>query len=160
MHSSLSGLALALAFSNRGPQSTLAGHISPIKVDIKGGVIRYEPFTMKIDKHVLEWEGRVDLVEETVNMRTNVPLAALAHEFKELDSIADKLVVPLLVHGPIDEPKYEIDPEFDFAGAALDAGFRGKLNRVLEDEGIPLGDILGDIFGGKKKKAPEKTDGK
>ena len=65
---------------------------------------------------------------------------------------ADQIIVPLVTRGPLDNLKTEIDPDFDLAGAAFEAGFRGLLNEVLKDEGIPLGDILEGIFGGKKKR--------
>ena len=60
--------------------------------------------------------------------------------------------MPLVTRGQFGNLKTEIDPEFDLAAAAVEAGFRGFLNDILKDEGIPLGDILDDIFKPKKKK--------
>jgi hypothetical protein len=141
-----------LAFFNTG-RPEMPGEIEPIVVRIRKGIVTYERFAVRIDKYTLLWEGSVDLVKQTVDLRTEIPLEGLAMSIKELRGYADEIIVPLVTRGPIDDPTTEIDPDFDLAGAAIKAGVGG----ILEDQGLGgLEDVLGDIFGGKKD--PEKDD--
>ena len=143
------GLLTSLNATNA---STIPGHIEPIVARIRDGVVTYDRFNVKIDKYTLAYSGWIDLNTRKVNLRTEVPLVGLAMSVKELRGYADKIIVPLVTRGQFGNLKTEIDPEFDLAAAAVEAGFRGFLNDILKDEGIPLGDILDDIFNPKKKK--------
>ena len=144
-------LALLTLFNASNAQ-TIEGFIEPISVRIRKGVVTYERFAVQLDRYTLVYSGSIDLNTRTADLRTEMPLAGLAMSVRELRGYADQIIVPLVTRGPLDNLKTEIDPDFDLAGAAFEAGFRGLLNEVLKDEGIPLGDILEGIFGGKKKR--------
>ncbi|MHC4414137.1 MAG: AsmA family protein [Planctomycetota bacterium] len=150
-------LALLTLF-NATNAATIPGEIEPIVARIRNGVVTYDRFAVKIDKYTLVYSGRVDLNTRTVDLRTEIPLEALAMSVEELEGYADKIVVPLVTRGPFGKVKTDLDPEFDLAGAALDAGFRGALEDAAKETGVPIGDILDGILkGGKKKK--EGTEG-
>ncbi|MHC4079956.1 MAG: hypothetical protein ACYSU2_01415, partial [Planctomycetota bacterium] len=145
-------LALLTLF-NASNAATIPGQIEPIKVRIRKGVVTYERFAVKIDVYSLVYSGKINLNKRTVDLRTEIPLAGLAHHFKDLEGYADKIVVPLVTRGRLGELKKEdtqIDPEFDIGKAALEAGVGGLLEDVSKETGIPVGDILDDIFKQKK----------
>jgi hypothetical protein len=146
-----STMLLILSLFKGSDKSTLPGFIEPIVIDIHQGVVTYDRFAMKIDKYTLAYQGTVDLVQGTLDLRTEVPLEGLAMSVEELRGYADKIIVPIVTRGTLTEHKTEMDPEFDLGRAALDAGFKGALGELLGDEKNPIGDILGDIFGRKKK---------
>jgi hypothetical protein len=144
-----------LSLAEGSSRQTIPGEIEPIRAKIRNGVVTYDRFAVRIDEYTLVYSGQVDLNERTVDLRTEIPLAGLAHTFKELEGYADKIVVPLVTRGrlgELTEDDTKIDPEFDLFGAAADAGFRGLLDDVSKDVGVPIGDILDDIFKPKKKK--------
>ena len=70
------------------------------------------------------------------------------------------LTVPFVLRGPFGKAKYELDPEFDIGKVAVEAGLRGVLDELLGGEkkgdgkkkDDPIGDLIGDFLGGKKKK--------
>jgi hypothetical protein len=145
-------LALLTLF-NASNAAPIPGQIEPIKVRIRKGVVTYERFAVKIDVYSLVYSGKINLNKRTVDLRTEIPLAGLAQRFKDLEGYADKIVVPLVTRGRLGELKKEdtqIDPEFDIGKAALEAGVGGLLEDVSKETGIPVGDILDDIFKQKK----------
>ncbi|MCZ6834325.1 MAG: hypothetical protein O7G85_00990, partial [Planctomycetota bacterium] len=73
-----------------------------------------------------------------VHLRTAAPLAGLSLNIKELD-LAPNIQIPILVHGPFDDIKSEIDPDFDLGKAIIDDGLLKGLEGLLE--GLDLGKI-------------------
>ncbi|MHC4419631.1 MAG: AsmA family protein [Planctomycetota bacterium] len=145
-------LALLTLF-NASNAETIPGEIEPIKARLRKGIVTYERFAVKIGEYTLVYSGQVDLNKRTVDLRTEIPLAGLAHTFRELEGYADKIVVPLVTRGRLGALKKEdtqIDPDFDVAKAAAEAGIGGLLEDVSKETGIPIGDILDDIFKQKK----------
>lgn len=140
------------------PEETIPGLIEPIISQIRKGVITYDRFAVHIGKYTLVYEGKVDLNTRTVDLRTELPLEALALTFEELEGYVDKIIVPLWTHGSFDDPKTEIHPDFDLLEAAAQAGFRGTLRNILKDRGLPGGEILDELLrraeeeGGDRKK--------
>jgi len=143
------------------PKETVPGHIEPIVAKIRGGVVTYDRFAVRVGKYTLVYEGKVDLNTRKVDLRTKIPLEALAMTFEELAGYVDKIIVPLKTHGEFGDLKTEIDPDFDLAEAAMQAGFRGALNEILKDSDIPIGDIFDDLLwraGEDKRKKNKKDD--
>ena len=138
-------LALLTLFNSANAR-TIPGRIDPIVARIRNGIVTYERFTVKIDQYTLVYSGRIDLNTRTVDLRTEIPLQALAMSVKELRGYADRVIVPLVTRGEFGKVKTEIDPDFDLAAAAVEAGFRGLLNDALKDTGIPLGGLLDEIL--------------
>jgi hypothetical protein len=124
-----------LTFFDQKGRETIPGEIEPIIAKIRDGILTYDTFAVRIDKYTLVYSGKVDLVNRTVDLRTQIPLEALGHTFKELQGYADKIVVPLVTRGPIDNPRTQIDPDFDVAKEALKAGFKGGLGDLLKNIG-------------------------
>ncbi|HWB20393.1 MAG TPA: hypothetical protein VG711_08855 [Phycisphaerales bacterium] len=135
-----SALLQVIKFAGRN-EGTIKGFIDPIKITVRNGVIKYDTFSVKLDKFTMKYTGTIDLVKKEVNLKTEVPLEALGSTFQELKGV--KTVVPIVTTGKIGSVKTKIDPSFDIGKAALEAGFRGKLE---------------DLLGGKKDE--EKSDGK
>ena len=140
-----------MQFFSSSPKSVLPGSIDPITAKIRGGVVRYDRFAVKIDKYELQYQGKINLPARTVDLQTTIPLAGLAMTFDELSGYADKISVPIVTRGSFGALKTEVDPSFDLGGALFDAGFRGGLNELLKKEGIPVGDLLGDLFNQRKR---------
>ena len=109
-------------------------------------------FNVRIDKYTLAFSGRVDLNTREVDLRTEIPLAAVGGTFRELDGLADDLVVPLVTRGTLDRYRTEIEPDF-LAEAAVQVGIRRGLDELEKETGVPIGDIFEGLFGkGRKKK--------
>ncbi|MHC4992274.1 MAG: hypothetical protein ACYTGC_14975, partial [Planctomycetota bacterium] len=138
-------LGLLTAFDS-SPRATVDGSIEPIVARVRDGIVTYDRFAVRIDRYTLLYQGQVDLSARTMDLRTEVPLAGLAMSIKELRGYADKIVVPLVTRGPFDDPRTEIDPSFDLAGAAAEAGFRGALDQLLREQGIDLGKVIDDLL--------------
>jgi len=139
-------------------RSTIPGEIDPIKATIRKGIVKYEKFSVHIDKYHLNYFGEINLVKQTVNLTTEIPLEALAQGVDELSGYADKINVPLVTRGKFGALKTQIDPNFDLGKAALDAGFRGGLENLLRDKGDGKGNLLGDLLeglGGNEKEKPK-----
>jgi hypothetical protein len=124
-----------LSFFNQKNRDVIPGEIEPIVAKIRNGILTYDTFAVRIDKYTLVYSGSINLVNRTVDLRTEVPLQALGNTFRELQGYTDKLSIPLVTRGPIDNPKTEIDPGFDVGKAALDAGIRGSLGELLKNIG-------------------------
>lgn len=138
-----------LSLFNQKNRDVIPGEIEPIVAKIRNGILTYDTFAVHIDKYTLVYSGQVDLVNRTVDLRTQIPLQALGDTFRELQGFADKITVPLVTRGSIDNPKTEIDPDFDVGKAALDAGVKGSLDELLKGNGGSLGDLFKNL--GRKK---------
>lgn len=141
-----------LAMANQSHKASFKGYIEPINVRIRNGILRYEIFSIKLDKYTLDYSGEVNLVDETVDLRTEIPLEGLAITFEELTGYTDKIVVPLVTRGKFGDLKTEVDPDFDFAEAAIRAGFTGALKNALGEEGGAFGDLFKKLIEGDKDK--------
>jgi len=140
-----------LSLFSKKDRGTIPGSIDPIKATIRKGIVKYEKFSVHIDKYRLDYFGEINLVKGTVNLTTQIPLDALAQSVEELRGYADKITVPLVTRGKFGALKTQIDPDFDLGKAALNAGFKGGLEGLLKGkDGGLLGDLL-DGLGGKEK---------
>ena len=137
-------MLLMLRMAKRADDQPIRGEIEPIVATIRNGIVQYERFVVHIDKYDLAYSGQVNLVNGTVNLRTEIPLEGLAHTFQELQGFADQIVVPLVTQGEFGSLTTQIDPNFDIARAAAEAGFRGTLRELLDgrDPGKLLEDLL------------------
>ncbi|MCI0676545.1 MAG: hypothetical protein L0Y42_12325 [Phycisphaerales bacterium] len=145
-------LSLLRFFGQDGGRQTIPGEIEPISAKIRNGVVTYDRFAVHIDQYTLHYSGEVNLVEQTVSLRTEIPLQALGQSIRELEPFADKIAIPLLTHGKFGNLKTEIDPTFDIGKAALDAGFRGGLDQLLQGEG----GLFERMFKDRQPKKPKK----
>ena len=135
-----------LTILNASNAKTIPGRIEPIVAKIRKGVVTYDRFQVIIDKYTLTYSGRIDLNTQTVDIRTEIPLDALAVTIKELQGYADKIVVPLVTRGKFGNLKTRIDPDFDMVGAIAKAGLTGLLNEKLGGKDLPFGKLLDKIF--------------
>ncbi len=144
-----------LTILNASNAKTIPGRIEPIIAKIRKGVVTYDRFQVIIDKYTLAYSGKIDLNTQTVDIRTEIPLDALAVTIEELQGYADKIVVPLVTRGKFGNLKTRIDPDFDMAGAIAKAGLTGLLKEKLGGKDLPFGKLLDEIFKerdkGKKK---------
>jgi hypothetical protein len=124
-----------LSFIGHGDRTTIPGEIEPISAKIRNGIVTYDKFAVHIDKYTLNYSGQIDLVKQTVDLRTEIPLAALGDQVKELRDYADTIVVPLVTRGHFGALKTSIDPDFDLGKAAAKAGFKGALDQILKGKG-------------------------
>lgn len=148
-------LLTVMKLFQKGGKDSVPGRIEPIKAKVRNGVVTYDRFAVVIDKYTMNYLGTIDLNTKKVDLRTELPLEALALSFKELDGYADKIVVPLRTHGTFGDLKTEVAPDFNIAEEALKAGFKGALQK---EGGGGLGDIgkvLDDLLNKNKKKEPE-----
>ena len=135
-----------LTILNASNAKTIPGRIEPIVAKIRKGVVTYDRFEVIIDKYTLTYSGRIDLNTQTVDIRTEIPLDALAVTIKELQGYADQIVVPVVTRGKFGNLKNRIDPDFDLAGAIAKAGLSGVLKETLGGKDLPFGKILDGIF--------------
>jgi len=135
---------------------TIPGEIEPISARIRNGIVKYEKFSVHIDQYTMNYFGEINLVKNTVDLHTEVPLKALGDVFPELNAYADKINVPLVTRGKFGDLKTQIDPKFDVGKAAADAGFKGSLDQLLKGKG-GKGGLLDDLFKeiGNKGKNPK-----
>jgi hypothetical protein len=148
-------LGLLRLFNQKGKQ-TIPGEIEPISATIRNGIVKYEKFAVHIDKYTMNYSGEINLVKRTVNLKTEVPLKALGETFRELEPYAEDISVPLVTRGKFGDVKTTIDPDFDLAGAAAKAGFKGALQELLRGKGgSGGGSFLEDLL---KRGAKRGTD--
>ncbi len=141
-----------LTLANATNAATIPAEIEPIVATIRKGVVRYERFAVRLDKYTLLYSGHVDLNTRTVDLKTDIPLEALALSIRELRGYTDNVIVPIVTRGRFGNLKTDVDPDFDLAGMALEAGLRGLLKDAAKDTGLPINDIFDGIFKKKKKK--------
>ena len=118
--------------------STIPGYIEAIKVEVADGILTYKKFSVQIDKLTLVYSGTVDLIKQTVNLRTEVPLGRLVSAFGNVRELPPDTMVPLITTGPIANPVTNIDPAF-FAKMAEDV-----IKKEVEDK---LGGFLKGLIG-------------
>jgi len=131
-----------LQFLNASNAKTIPGYIEPIIARIRKGIVTYDRFEVVIGKYRLAYSGTVDLNTQMVNVRTELPLAALAINDKNLEKYMDNIVVPLITSGKFGKLKTKLDPDFDLAGAAAKAGLKGFIDSELGGKGFDLGKIF------------------
>ena len=141
-----------LTILNASNAKTIPGRIEPIIAKIRKGVVTYDRFEVIIDKYTMAYSGKIDLNTQTVDIRTEIPLDALAVTIKELRGYADQIVVPLVTRGKFGHLKTRIDPDFDMVGAIAKAGLSGLLKEKLGGKDLPLGKLLDGIFKGRDKR--------
>jgi len=141
-----------LSFFGHGDRATIPGEIEPIAAQIRNGIVTYDKFAVHIDRYTLNYSGQIDLVKQEVNLRTEIPLKALGQQIEQLAGYADQIVVPLVTRGKFGAVKTTIDPDFDLAKAALNAGFKGGLGDLL---GGDAGSLLDQLLNKDKGKQPD-----
>ena len=88
-----------------------------------------------------------------VNVRTELPLAALAFNDKKLEKYMDDIIVPIVTRGKFGNLETIIDPDYDLAGAAVKAGIKGFIESELGGKGFDIGKLIDKaISKGKGKK--------
>ncbi len=140
-----------LTLLNASNAKTIPGRIEPIVAKIRKGVVTYDRFEVIIGKYTLAYSGRIDLNTQTVDIRTEIPLDALAVTIKELQGYADKIVVPVVTRGKFGNLKNRIDPDFDMAKAIAEAGLAGLIKEGLGGKNLDLGKLLGEALGDRDK---------
>src|SRR4029453_3578863 len=108
-------------FNETQGRESIPGEIEPISAKIRNGIVKYDKFEVHIDQYTMSYSGEINLVKRTVDLHTEVPLAALGDVFPELAGYADKINVPLVTRGKFGDLETKIDPKFDIGKAALDA---------------------------------------
>lgn len=145
-----------LSFVNKNENhKTIPGEIEPISARIRNGIVKYEKFSVHIDQYTMNYFGEINLVKDTVDLHTEVPLKALGDAFPELNAYADKINVPLVTRGKFGDLKTQIDPKFDIGKAAIDAGFKGSLDQLLKGKD-GKGGLLDDLIKGIGNKNKDK----
>ena len=97
------------------------------------------------------YTGRIDLNTQTVDIRTEIPLDALAVTIEELQGYADKIVVPIVTRGKFGKLENRIDPDFDIAKAIAEAGLTGLIKEGLGGKDLDLGKLFGEALGDRDK---------
>jgi hypothetical protein len=128
-------LFLLKLFGQAEKRTTIPGEFEPIVAKIRKGIVNYDRFAVRIDKYTMVYSGQINLVNQTMNLRTELPLAALGQSIRELEPYADKIIVPIVTRGKFGEQKTQIDPDFDVGKEALKAGFGGTIENLLRDKG-------------------------
>jgi len=142
-----------LSILNTTNAKTIPGYIKPISVRIKKGIVTYERFEVLIGKYKLAYSGSIDLNTQMVNVRTELPLVALAFNDKKLEKYMDDVIVPLVTRGKFGNLETIIDPDFDMAGAIAKAGLKGFIESELGGKGFDIGKLIDKaISKGKGKK--------
>ncbi len=138
------------------PSPTIPGFIEPIKARIREGVVTYDRFAVRVDRFEFAYSGRIDLNTEVVQLKTEIPLEALAVGVPAKDlGPAAGILIPVYVQGRLGQLGVKID-EQELAKAIAEATAKGLLGDELERQGIPkgVGDFLEGILGKPKKKDP------
>ncbi|MFK7961568.1 MAG: hypothetical protein AB8G96_13695 [Phycisphaerales bacterium] len=135
--------------------------IPPIKGRLQSGVVSTDGTTIEFTKGAaLSFKpgSSYDLASGNIDMQAEFPLKFLGSVFREARGITDDIKVPLLAKGPASTTKLAVDPSFDVAGALVDAGVRGLIEKEIGDKLPGVGDAIGDLLrglGGDKKKDGE-----
>ncbi len=131
------------------PSPTIPGFIEPIKARIREGVVTYDRFAVRVDRYEFAYSGRIDLNTQVVQLKTEIPLEALAVGVRPEDlGAAAQIRIPVYLQGRLGNLGVKID-EQELAKAIAKA----TLGEELERQGIPkeVGDLLDNIFKPKKK---------
>ena len=143
-------MLLLLKFADGSRTGTVSGRIEPIVATIRKGVITYDRFVVHIDKYALAFSGTVDLNTRMVNIETRIPLDALARTIQELEGLVEGETVRVYYRGRFGDVEPKLD-EGDLAEIVARAGLRGGLKELGKETGIPIGDILDELFKKKEK---------
>ena len=145
-----------LSYTKSADKTVIPGRIEPIAAQIRGGVVTYDRFAVVIDKYTMLYTGKVNLNTKKLDLRTELPLEGLAMSIKELKGYADSITVPIVTVGTFEKPETKVDPQFNLAGEAAKAGFKGALNELFggdgDGDGGGVDGLLKDLLGGDKKK--------
>ncbi len=130
----------------RGPNvGRLDGFIDPIYAQIRNGVINYDRFNITMDRLTIPYQGSINLVEGSVNLRTVLPLGELlVAGIREIPDEARMIDVPLVTRGSFADLDTTIDPQFDLSRALIEAGVRRGLDELIPRDRLPfdLRDLL------------------
>ena len=78
---------------------TVPGSVPPITVTCCDGVITYESFVITVGHYELAYSGTINLVEQTVDISTMVPVSALGGVLHGIPFIPDGVLVPVRTSG-------------------------------------------------------------
>jgi hypothetical protein len=131
-----------MSLFSESSRETIPGNIEPIKAKIRNGVLKYEAFNMHVDKYTMTYSGEIDFVKKKVDLHTKLPLSALSVAIPQLEGKADKIIIPLVTRGEFGKVKTTVDPDFDMAKAALEAGLKDPLDSLFKGGKNPLDDLL------------------
>jgi len=122
---------------------------SPIDLRLQEGVLAYDEASLTVDNLVLETRGRVDLVNDRVELATGVSGQTLAKAFHELrDVIEPDAVVEIPLRGTIDRPQLDTAAlASELARLGAQAAIRKNLSGV---EGEAASAVLDILLGGPK----------
>jgi len=109
---------------NQKSEANIGQRIDPLHVHIKQGVATYDTWAVPIGQNRLSTRGTVDLVNQTLDVITYVPLGALTEDVAGLfkaqaklqqalggTGLDEKLMVPFRSRGTFDKVKTEPDME-------------------------------------------------
>ncbi len=109
---------------NQKTEANIGQRIDPLSVHIKQGVATYDKWTVPIGQNKLNTQGTVDLVNETLDVITYVPLGALTEDVAGLfkaqaklkqalggTGLDENLMVPFRSRGSFGKVKTEPDME-------------------------------------------------
>lgn len=123
--------------------------IPPFAVNIIAGIATYDKVEIPVRNFTFKTEGRIDLVNNTVDVVTYIPtLAASGSLMSKLNDdlgkgfgkvlpniISDGTMIPLRARGPMDNPVFSIDMELfikNFGSQLNPAGVIGNIGKGLE----------------------------
>lgn len=129
---------LAPAIGDLGDTSPLP----TIRMRAASGVLVYEPFAISVDEFDLVLSGSFDLAQQTLQLRTEVPMSLLDtthNRFLEqygqlIQRIQEDVAIPVLLEGPVSAPAMSVDADFraEFLDAAM--GSIGKVVDLIGDQ--------------------------
>lgn len=144
---------------NQKTEANIGQRIDPLNVHIRQGVATYDKWTIPIGQNRLNTQGTVDLVNETVDVTTYVPLGALTEDVAGLfkaqaklkqalggTGLDENLMVPFRSRGSFGKVKTEPDMELFV---------KESLNNLVKPEDV-LKKGLGDLLKPKPKPAGPK----
>lgn len=105
-----STLLRALTLVQREGSAVIKGSIEPIRANIRNGVVTYDRFAITLGDLTLAYNGRVDLVNRTVDIYTELPMDAMTLGIKELQGKVATIPIRLRTHGGFDALKTEPAP--------------------------------------------------
>jgi hypothetical protein len=111
-------------------QRTVRGSVEPITAQIRNGVLTYQQFIIDIGNNRLRYDGTIDLVNRTLDLRTEIPLVALGGLTQDLRVLPTGIKVPVRSHGPFDNIKTDV--EADRLIGNVPEALLGNLFRVFE----------------------------
>lgn len=148
-----------LSAVQRAGGATVAGSIDPIVAKVRDGVVTYDQFIARVVGIEMPYEGRINLNDQSVQLRTSVPFGALAQAAipggvrdqaigRYSDVLAD-ISVPIITTGKIGALETRADPQFEMQRIIgqliqqairdqLTGGQRGNENDEEKDSPLPF----------------------